>query len=291
MKNALCLIILVFIPVFSFAQSKIDTNQLMKIKLVDESIFYGTIKSKDNKKLILQCEDIGRIEIENSDVVYMKSSNGPSILNDIKLRNYYNNYVYSESAIMPKKGSGYYSNLDLVFANRLGYGLSNYFTIEGGVLFHLFSPDPKYSSNLGIKAGYPINKYINIASKAQYFYLGQNDNLALLSAYSTFGNVSNNLTLGIHMGKLNYYDYLTSTKIGANKNYYSVASTVSISSKITFTMEYFIIDRKVQPHSIFFNYNKPKFALVFGMITYNNDYSFDYDSKNNIPIFGMKFPL
>lgn len=174
-----------------------DVNLLegdVLIEMLNGTSFFGKVRGMGTGgSLLLESALLGRIEIQTAGIskitlasAYVMKKHGAWFRNPNATR-----YFFAPSAIPLRKREGYYQNAYLL-ANSVNVGLTDRFTVGGGVLIPLlFYVTPKYS--------FPV---------ADHFYLGggllftqsfiTDFNLSAGIGYglATVGNPEHNFTLG-----------------------------------------------------------------------------------------------
>ncbi len=189
-----------------FSQVKTSDNLSKKylITLKDGSTVQGTIVSENQQEISLATENIGTITIKKDQfksIVQLDSTNFK------KGKYWFPNPNYSRYFIGPaiqlKEGDGYYQNVDL-FANTVSYGITNFFSIGGGVeLYSTLSGHPIFI--LMPKLGFEVTKSLWLGGGILYVNLSslgglKKGGLGIGYGSVTVGNENSNASLGVGWG-------------------------------------------------------------------------------------------
>jgi hypothetical protein len=201
-------IVLAFLFIFIFtlsvnSQTANDTT-LVNIETVDGNEFNGQIVNEDSLKIVLKTEKFGEISIFRSDIKHREIIE----VQQIKDGKYWfpnpqsTRYFWSPNGYGLKKGEGYYQNIWVLW-NQFSYGLTNNFSVGGGIIpLFLFagSPTPVF---LTAKFSVPVveNKFNIGAGAIVGTILGEEETgFGILYGLSTFGTPDNNVTVGMGYG-------------------------------------------------------------------------------------------
>lgn len=200
MKIRFLFIVTLFLTVsVADAQNTHDTT-LVKIETTDGNEFIGEVVIDDSVKTVLKTEKLGEITILKSDIkssVTVKTSQ----IKDGKL--WFDNpqstrYFWAPNGYGLKKGEGNYQNIWVLW-NQFSYGVTNYFSIGGGIIpLFLFagSPTPVFITP---KLSIPVKKdQFNIGVGAIVgTVLGEADTgFGILYSNATFGSRDANVSIG-----------------------------------------------------------------------------------------------
>lgn len=204
MKAKVFLIVcLLTLSVAAKTQTLSDTT-LIQIVTIDGNEFIGTVISEDADKIVLKTENLGEITIRVNDIKSREEINVQQI-KDGKL--WFANpqstrYFWSPNGFGLKKGEGYYQNIWVLW-NQFAYGVTNNFSIGGGIIPLFFfggAPTPVFAT---AKFSIPVAKdKFNIGAGAIIgTALGEADTgIGMLYGLSTFGNPDKNVTIGLGYG-------------------------------------------------------------------------------------------
>jgi len=188
---------------FTKAQTLTDTV-LVNIETVDGNEFIGQIIQEDSVKIVLKTEKLGEISIFRSDIKRQEILE----VQQIKEGKYWfpnpqsTRYFWSPNGYGLKKGEGYYQNIWVLW-NQFAYGLSDNFSIGGGIIpLFLFggTPTPVF---ITAKFSIPVveNKFNLGAGAIAGTILGEEETgFGILYGISTFGTPDNNVTFGLGYG-------------------------------------------------------------------------------------------
>lgn len=191
----------------AFSQANVTDNQarVYLVTLKDGSTMRGTIVSENPQEISLATENVGTVTIKKDQIKSMV------LLDQSNLKSgkyWFPNPNYSRYFIGPgiqlKKGDGYYQNVDVLF-NTVSYGITNYFSLGGGVeLLSTLHGQPIII--LMPKLGFEVTKslwlgggilYVNLSALSGVDISG---GLGIGYGSATFGNENNNVSLGIGWG-------------------------------------------------------------------------------------------
>ena len=207
MKTKIGLAIL-FISTFIFtlpvkSQTTNDTT-LVSIETVDGNEFIGQIVTEDSLRIVVKTEKLGEISIFRSDIKRREILE----VQQIKEGKYWfpnpqsTRYFWSPNGYGLKQGEGYYQNIWVLW-NQFAYGLSDNFSIGGGIIpLFLFggTPTPVF---ITAKFSIPVveNKFNLGAGAIAGTILGEEETgFGIFYGVSTFGTPDNNVTLGMGYG-------------------------------------------------------------------------------------------
>lgn len=194
------LLIVLFLPIVLWAQEKSDSVRT-KIQTKDGNEFIGVIVGSDSLTTILKTENLGVLTIKQSDIKTIENINDASV-KEGKL--WFPNpqatrYFWSPNGYGLKKGEGYYHNIWVLW-NQVAYGITNNFSIGGGIIPTFFfggSPTPVFITP---KISVPIvkNKFNLGAGAIVGTILGEKEaGFGILYGVATYGSPDNNVSLGI----------------------------------------------------------------------------------------------
>jgi hypothetical protein len=192
----------------AYSQVNMPESQAKKVLVTmkDGSTMQGTVTSENAQEISLATENLGTISIKRDrirSIVQLDSEN-------LKKGKYwfpnpnYSRYFFGPG-IQLKKGDGYYQNVDL-FLNTASYGLTNFFSIGGGVeLFSTLSGHPIFvlMPKLGFQVGNSFWLGGGILYVNAFEGIGDFGGLGIGYGSATFGNDNSNVSLGVGWG---YFD-------------------------------------------------------------------------------------
>lgn len=210
MKSALLLItffLLIQLPVSVLAQEEPDTTNISVIQTTDGNQFIGIIISEDSEKIQLDTDELGIITILKKNISSRSLLSSANVIQGkIWAENTHpTRYFWSPTGYGLKKGEGYYQNLWVLF-NQVSFGISDNFSMGFGILpLFLFSLEAAEYSPIWItpKFSIPVKEdKFNLGVGVLAGTAGFNDGGGFGIAYGvgTFGNRSNNLTVGLGYG-------------------------------------------------------------------------------------------
>ena len=190
--------------VISISKNEIVYDNLVSVETVDGNEFLGEITNEDSLSIVLKTKSYGEITISKNDI---KSREKVEVQQMKEGKFWFPNpqstrYFWSPNGYGLKKGEGYYQNIWVLW-NQFSYGLSDNFSVGGGVIpLFLFGgqPTPIFAT---AKFSVPIVKNkINIGGGAIVgTVLGAGETeFGILYGLSTFGTPDNNISLGLGYG-------------------------------------------------------------------------------------------
>ncbi|HPE74544.1 MAG TPA: hypothetical protein PLC80_00565, partial [Draconibacterium sp.] len=203
--NTKIVFLFLFVFIFTIPATSQTTNDstIVNIETVDGNEFMGEIVSEDSLKITLKTEKLGEISIFKTEI---KKFNTVKNL-QIKDGKYWfpnpqsTRYFWSPNGYGLKKGEGYYQNIWVLW-NQFAYGLSDNFSIGGGVIpIFLFSaPTPVFAT---AKFSIPIieNKFNIAAGAIVGTVAGESETgFGILYGLATLGSHDANVTFGMGYG-------------------------------------------------------------------------------------------
>jgi hypothetical protein len=185
------------------AQENSDTV-LVRITTVDGNEYLGNIVSEDLDKVVFKTQNIGQITLDVRDIrsrerVYKSQIKEGKLwfVNPQASR-----YFWSPNGYGLRKGEGYYHNIWVLW-NQFAYGLTNNFSIGGGIIpTFLFAgaPTPVFITP---KFSIPLVKEkFNLGGGAILgTILGESESgFGIVYGLTTYGSRDNNMTLGVGYG-------------------------------------------------------------------------------------------
>ncbi|MBK8443437.1 MAG: hypothetical protein IPL35_08480 [Sphingobacteriales bacterium] len=179
------------------------------VMMKDGSVYQGKIVSEKEDKIQLQTKTAGILDLLRSDIKTIEkrvlSKTGQVWFPNPN----YTRYFFGPTAFCLQKGESYYQNTYLII-NTFNYGITNYFTIGGGIeLISLINGEPIFMLNP--KLGFPLGGkwaagggvlYINskIFSSERDFEL---NGLGIGYGLLTYGSHEHNMSLGVGYGWVN----------------------------------------------------------------------------------------
>ncbi len=206
MKSVKFLFITSIIIFFSWnVEAQVSSDSIMvQIETNDGNKFFGNIAHEDDEKLTLKVEGLGDITILKSNI---RSRNVIESSRIVDGKVWFNNpqstrYFWSPNGYGLKQGEGYYQNIWVMW-NQFAYGLTDHFSIGGGIIpLFLFggAPTPVFFTP---KFSIPVEKNkLNLGAGALIgTVLGESDTgFGIVYGISTFGSPDQNISLGLGYG-------------------------------------------------------------------------------------------
>lgn len=141
-----------------------DTTELVRVELMSGEEIFGSLQSQTNEKITVELSS-GEIRIIPFKLV--RKLERVNAINKFKKKNFYNvqssRYFISGNAIGIRKGEGYYRN-GWVFFNEATYGVTDFFSVSGGLIPVIFFGETNVP--------YWVSPKVNIPIKEDLLYVG-----------------------------------------------------------------------------------------------------------------------
>lgn len=203
MNKVIVLLMVLFLTMLMIETAYSQQVNIIRVETHDGNVFMGTLISEDDQKIILRVDRVGEIMIEINNIKRR------TVIDPDRIRNgeyWFPNpqgtrYFFAPNAIGLNKGRGYYQNT-WIFFNNVNYGLSNNFSIGGGLipgfLFGAgFSGTPMW---ILPKISMPIADNFYLATGAMIGGIVGSGGGGLFYGSATFGDTDRNLTAGLGYG-------------------------------------------------------------------------------------------
>lgn len=189
-----------------FNHYKFDETKTYIIELQDGSQMVGSLLQSDSLYVVIKTFSIPRIEIP---VGRIKSIDIVNAANIKEGKYWFPNpnstrYLFSPSAIMLKKGEGYYQNTYL-FLNSINYGITDNISIGGGIeiLSTFGGGAPLFF--ITPKIGFQVSEKLHLGAGLLYvsvpdFYSDGQSSAGIAYGIGTYGTMDHNVTLGLGWG-------------------------------------------------------------------------------------------
>ena len=223
-----------------YTQTEQDTTNVFKVETKDDNVYIGYIVFQNSEVVKLKTATLGEIIINRKDISTIKLISKDRIEN--KTYSYgdlhASRYLLAYNGYGLRKGNGYYQNMWIYF-NQFGYGVTDKFSIGGGII-PLFLFFGGASSPVWVipKFSIPIKKdKINMGVGILAAKIAGEDAQSFGFAFSsvTFGSRDKNISLGIGYGyagsswaKLPTFSVSGKTRLG--KRTYLMSENYIISS-------------------------------------------------------------
>jgi hypothetical protein len=181
-----------------------DLGEFVKVVTTTKQIFIGELIYEDDDKVTLRTESVGQTTIERKNIRSIEVIDSSRIKDGVY---WFDNpqgtrYFFAPNAIGLKKGQGYYQNTWVLF-NNVNYGVTNNFSIGGGIV-------PLFLFGTSETPVWLLPK-ISIPIKEGSFYLGagamvggiigaDTEPLGILYGSATLGDRDNNLSASLGYG-------------------------------------------------------------------------------------------
>lgn len=199
--TCLFLLFISYLPGILQAQELGDT---VRVETMSRQVFIGELTYQDDEEISIYSETVGQITIKRLNVHSIKKVD-PSRIKNGKF--WYENpqatrYFFAPNAIGLRNGRGYYQNTWVLF-NNASYGISNHFSIGGGMIpLFLFgtSETPVW---LLPKVSVPISEnrfYLGAGAMVGGVIGEETDPLGIFYGSATVGNRDDNISVSIGYG-------------------------------------------------------------------------------------------
>jgi len=181
-----------------------ELGEVVRVETNSKQVFIGELIYEDDKKITIRTEETGEITIERVNIRSIEIVDSSRVKNGVY---WFDNpqgtrYFFSPNAIGLKKGRGYYQNT-WVFFNNVNYGITNNFSIGGGMI-------PLFLFGTSETPVWLLPK-VSIPIKKDSFYLGggamiggvigtDTEPLGILYGSATFGDLDRNLSVSLGYG-------------------------------------------------------------------------------------------
>ena len=237
-----CLLLLShwFAPLSILAQEKKDTT-VEKISVMvetnDGSRFVGKLMARQDDVITLQTRNMGLMYIPVSQIKSIEEV-GNTRKNVGNSDTWHRNPYAVQGLIFPtafglERGEGYYQNTMVGF-NRFNYGMTDHFSVGGGLeIISLFAGGKPSVVFIEPKISHSIGKNFHLAVGAYMLFSSNFESAVTVLPFSTFsiGNRDNNFTLG---------GYIPTTRNGSPL--ILIGGQVRTGRKFGFTSELHLVD-------------------------------------------------
>lgn len=167
------------------------SGQMVRIELVDGSIYRGVLESTNLDQVVINTEIAGTVALDRKMMTTIAEvTEKQFVTNPNRTR-----YFFAPSAIPLDKGEGYYQNAYLL-ANSANFGITDRFVLGGGIVLPLFFyVTPKYSFKLGEQWHAAVGAIAGTSILPGSFLAG-----GLPFGVVTYGSAENSITVGSGYG-------------------------------------------------------------------------------------------
>ncbi|MFN8256272.1 MAG: hypothetical protein U0W24_11315 [Bacteroidales bacterium] len=213
-------------------------QQYCVITTTDGKTFSGLLVGQNDTELQLKTESLGIIKIPSGKIKEIKLAKKEQLVNG---KYFFANphptrYFFGPSAIPLEKGGGYYQNAYLL-VNGFQYGLTDHFSIGGGVVIPvLFFITPKF--------GYKVGKNVHLGGGfliAASFVSDESIGFGVGYGSLTLGNNENNFTINSGFGFVKQEKYNSQTQNYDYKWEFSKAPMFSVSGALRLAPRFSLI--------------------------------------------------
>jgi hypothetical protein len=181
-----------------------EVGDTVKVVTVSNQVFIGELIYEDDDKITISSESVGEITIDRENIRSIEKMDPSRIRNGAY---WFENpqstrYFFAPNAIGLKKGRGYYQNT-WIFFNNVNYGVTNNFSLGGGMIpLFLFG---------GIETPVWLLPKVSVPVKKDSFYMGggamlggvigeDTELLGILYGSATLGNRDKNVSVSLGYG-------------------------------------------------------------------------------------------
>jgi hypothetical protein len=203
-KIKLLFILFLFLAKTGFSQEATDSLKLHNIETNDGNSFIGIIMSESIDSLTLKTEKLGILHFAKTEIIANKELQ--SVARN-KGRYWLPNpqssrYFWAPNGYGLKKGEAYFQNIWVLY-NQVSVGLTDYFSIGGGIVPLFLFPEGVTPVWLVPKLSIPIVKEkVNLGTGAFLgTVIGEDTGIfGLLYGTTTFGSRDKNMSIGLAYG-------------------------------------------------------------------------------------------
>jgi hypothetical protein len=210
-------IVILFLITFSFSMAELygqettmaDSAKVYQVTIEDGSTFIGNILSRDSVFLVMKTSSLPKIEIPVDKIKSITEINKSNFKDGVYwfTNPHATRYLFGPSAFNLQKGEGYFQNT-YVFLNSFNIGVTNYFSIGGGIEFlstfgTLTQGDFDPIVFVTPKVGFKITDKVHVGGGillARVPGMDKTDNLGLCYGIGTYGTLDHNITAGLGWG-------------------------------------------------------------------------------------------
>jgi len=222
---------------------KEERNAMYLISLIDGNQMHAKIIQRRKTEIEFETETLGKVTVPISKIKKMQIVEGGKMENGkFQFPNPNNTrYLFAPSAFNLKEGEAYYQNVYFLM-NSVNYGLSDHFSIGGGVIIPFavyitpkvnFKISEKFYAGVGVIAG----------------ILPGSDAVGIAYGITTYGNDENNITVGLGYGFYN--------KGFADRPIITLNGMIRLSRKIALVTENWSIPFTRTEYDYHYDYNIP----------------------------------
>lgn len=188
---------------------KKDNERFVTVTTTNGNTFAGYVISSDEKELVLQTDQMGRVAIPKYTIKKMSDKVTGQVVNG---EYWFENpnatrYIIGPSAIPLRKGEGYYQNLYL-FVHSGSVGLTDNISIGGGteLLTPIVTGQAPAMFFATAKAGFPVAERLHVGGGILYvnyrkkLFGSYNNHIGTVFGLTTYGSGNNNITVGAGWG-------------------------------------------------------------------------------------------
>ena len=261
---------------------KENPDTYLKVELNDGNILNGRIVERKANILVFKTNNLGILDIPTNSIKKISEIEKTNIKNG---EYWFSNpnasrYFFSPSGISLKKGEGYYQNIYIGY-NSVSYGVTDYFTIGGGVILPIAAfITPKVSFKIAPKFFMGAGTLLGIAPNNTVIGVGY--------AIATYGSIEHNITLGSGFG---FYD-----DTFQEKPIITLAAMTRVSKRISLVTENWMVPYSDYEYVNGQTINTTKY---YGLVSYGirlmseKNYSFDFafiNSQDIVDVFFIGIP-
>jgi len=194
--------IVLFVNLQGQSSVSADSTKVYKVVLQDGSAFIGKVLQQDTVQVVMQTSMFPRIEIPWAKIKVLEEVDASGFK---KGRYWFKNphasrYLFGPSAFNLQEGEGYYQNT-WIFLNSFNVGITNYFSIGGGIEFlstftSLTQGEFKPIYFITPKFSIPVNDRFRVGAGVWYIHVPEAGAGGIGYGIATYGNTDDNITVG-----------------------------------------------------------------------------------------------
>ncbi len=173
-------------------------DALVTITLRDGQLLRGVIVVETDHHIIINLVSGGEMAVSQSQIRSIKRNDQTVFVSaDLEIYKHDPNrtrYLYGPSAFMLRQGEGYFSQTELI-ASTIGYGVTDWLTIQVGSIVPFLLADDGTNFILGARVGTPLSETVHIAAGVHSLVIPDAGAIGIASGQVTFGTPRAHLTL------------------------------------------------------------------------------------------------
>lgn len=203
--NKILILLVLLVSVFPlFGQDSSDSLKFKSIETRDGNTYIGRVLSETGDSVVFKTEKLGILRFSKTDILALRDLDKVSaVKGEYWLPNPQSSrYFWAPNGYGLKKGEAYYQNIWVMY-NQVSFGLTNHFSLGGGIMPVFLLGAEVVPVWLVPKFSVPIEKEkINLGTGAFLgSFIGEDTGVfGLLYGTATFGSRDKNFSLGMAYG-------------------------------------------------------------------------------------------